>query len=154
MQGVTEGEYKVRHLERDDFRRGYVEVLSQLTEVGNLTQERFDEILRLREQLSDFYKTLVIEHVPSQQVVGSGTLLIEVKFIHEGASCGHVEDIVVHEAHRGKGLAKQLMSALADEARAAKCYKVILDCNKSNVPFYEKCGYEERECTMRLNLSP
>ena len=33
-------------------------------------------------------------------------------------------------------------------ARAAGCYKVILDCNDDNVDFYVKSGFERKEVHM------
>ena len=31
-----------------------------------------------------------------------------------------------------------------------KCYKVILDCDDSNVGFYEKCGYSRKGAQMAM----
>jgi len=41
-----------------------------------------------------------------------------------------------------------LIEAAADAAKAAGCYKVILDCSESNVAFYEKCGLTRKEVQM------
>lgn len=30
------------------------------------------------------------------------------------------------------------------------CYKIILDCSVKNVPFYQKCGFTEKEREMVL----
>mmetsp|Transcript_5326 Transcript_5326/g.13202 ORF Transcript_5326/g.13202 Transcript_5326/m.13202 type:complete len:193 (-) Transcript_5326:12-590(-) len=150
--GPPEDGYQVRYLSLDDFNKGYLPLLEQLTVVGNLSEQRFTEVFKQRELQPDAYRTLVIEHVPSQQLVATGTLLVEAKFVREGTNVGHIEDIVVDSAHRGRGLAKRLMSALGEEAQATQCRKVILDCAERNIGFYEKCGYKAFERQMRLDL--
>jgi glucosamine-phosphate N-acetyltransferase len=42
----------------------------------------------------------------------------------------------------------RLIRDLCDAATKAGCYKVILDCAESNVPFYEKCGLARKEVQM------
>jgi hypothetical protein len=39
-----------------------------------------------------------------------------------------------------------------DFAKENTCYKVILDCSKSNVEFYKKIGFKEHEVSMRIDL--
>ena len=43
---------------------------------------------------------LVMEDVERKIIVGSGTLLLEKKFIHSGGSVGHLEDVVTHPLYR------------------------------------------------------
>ena len=80
---------------------------------------------------------LVVEHegVP----VGYGVVLIEQKI--RGGKVGHIEDIVTHPMHRGRGLGRALVEALSNEAFELGCYKVALPCQPHNVAFYEKCGF-------------
>eukprot|EP00418_Pyrodinium_bahamense_P065028 CAMPEP_0179088966 /NCGR_PEP_ID=MMETSP0796-20121207/40508_1 /TAXON_ID=73915 /ORGANISM="Pyrodinium bahamense, Strain pbaha01" /LENGTH=145 /DNA_ID=CAMNT_0020786505 /DNA_START=36 /DNA_END=470 /DNA_ORIENTATION=- len=138
---IISDEYELRRLRRDDHRKGYVSLLAQLTDVGDLTEACFVKVFDRREQQADVYRTLVIEHLASRQTVATGSLVVEAKFIHGGSLVGHVEDIVVDKEHRKKGLARELMNALAKEAQVLGCYKVILDCEADNVAFYEKCGW-------------
>ena len=42
----------------------------------------------------------------------------------------------------------RVIQALMEFAKAAGCYKVILDCGESNVAFYEKCGLTRKEVQM------
>jgi glucosamine-phosphate N-acetyltransferase len=55
--------------------------------------------------------------------VGCGTLLLERKFIRGAGVAGHVEDVVVDEGSRGRGLGKLLLDALVALARELGCYK-------------------------------
>eukprot|EP00928_Gymnodinium_smaydae_P082412 TRINITY_DN65755_c0_g1_i1.p2 TRINITY_DN65755_c0_g1~~TRINITY_DN65755_c0_g1_i1.p2 ORF type:complete len:161 (-),score=27.86 TRINITY_DN65755_c0_g1_i1:114-596(-) len=144
--------YALRLLEQTDFAKGFVPLLHQLTDVGALSEDRFREVFEQRERQAGVYRTVVLEHVESRQIVATASLIIELKFVHGGAPVGHVEDVVVDSSHRGKGLAKVVLVALHEEARKAGCYKVILDCKEDNCGLYEKCGYRRCEHQMRLDL--
>lgn len=86
------------------------------------------------------------------KVIGFGNIIVENKPAYGGSRCGHVEDIVIDEPYRGRGFGKALMAALVAHARTLHCRKVILSCGEHNVGFYEKCGFERHEVTMRLDL--
>lgn len=75
-------------------------------------------------------------------------MLIERKFLRGCGLCGHVEDVVVDERARGKRLGVKLLEAAVEAAKAAGCYKIILDCSEANVAFYEKCGLTRKEVQM------
>ena len=53
------------------------------------------------------YYVIVIEDLKRQKIVASGTLFIERKFLHETASAGHIEDIVVDAEERGHQLGRR-----------------------------------------------
>mmetsp|Transcript_28799 Transcript_28799/g.66995 ORF Transcript_28799/g.66995 Transcript_28799/m.66995 type:complete len:172 (-) Transcript_28799:54-569(-) len=153
MTDGAEDDYVVRGLQRDDFNKGYKEVLAQLTDVGELTQAVFEDVFDDQQQ-KGIYRTVVAEHMPSGKIAGGATLILERKFVHGGAVVGHVEDVVVDSQHRRKGLAGRMMMELERLARDDdKCYKVILDCKESNAVVYEKCGYRKCEIQMRLDLT-
>merc|ERR1711879_396193 len=126
--------------------------MGQLTDIDDLDESRFAHVFDMRQQYGDCYCCLVIEQLEPTQVVATATLLVEAKFVHGGASVGHVEDVVVDSKCRGKGLARVLLAGLAKAAQEAGCYKIILDCKEHNVALYEKCGYRRCECQMRLDL--
>lgn len=117
--------------------------MAQLTVVGEISQESFFERFNYLKTQKDFYHP----HVITDQtgiVVAAGTLFLEKKFIRNCGTCGHIEDIVVDSAQRGKNLGKILLHALKDLAVGMGCYKVILDCEEGKVQFYEKCGFKEK----------
>ena len=43
-----------------------------------------------------------------------------------------------------------IIDQLKVTGRLMGCYKIILDCSVKNVPFYEKCGFVEKEREMAL----
>lgn len=95
----SQNKYTVRPLHVDDYYKNYLPLLGQLTNVGTVTFEQFKQRL---EELKDAYFVAVIED--KGKIVASATLLVEKKFLHSCGKCGHIEDVVVDAAYRGKKL--------------------------------------------------
>lgn len=90
--------------------------------------------------------------VHEERVMGTASLYVEEKFIHNGGKVGHVEDVVVSPNYRGMGLGSQLVQRCLQEARGAGCYKVILSCQSDRVSFYERLGFRPHEQQMRVDF--
>jgi 3-polyprenyl-4-hydroxybenzoate decarboxylase len=71
--------------------------------------------------------------------------MIEDKFVHGCGRVGHIEDVVVQSGYRGTSLGIRVIEALHGVAKRRGCYKVILDCAESNMPFYNKLNYKEHQ---------
>jgi glucosamine-phosphate N-acetyltransferase len=142
-----------RPLHVEDFKKGYTRILSQLTEVGNVSEEKFIKRFREFQLARDVYYVVVIEDVKKQQIIGAATLVIEKKMIHECGSIGHIEDVVVDSTYRGKNLGLRVTKQLVHIGKQLGCYKIILDCSEKNVPFYEKAGFKQKEYQMALYLN-
>ncbi|KAI1500178.1 acyl-CoA N-acyltransferase [Biscogniauxia marginata] len=130
----------IRPLARDDYAKGFFDCLRVLTWVGDPTEtdfaERFDEMVNAQ----GTYYFLVIEH--EGRIIGTGCLVVEKKFIHNRALCGHVEEISIVEEYQKRGLGLKMIKALDSVATNVGCYKNILNCGSRNEPFYAKCGYQ------------
>ena len=144
-------ELRLRLLDGGDYDAGFLDLLAQLTQVGNVNREKYLERLsaiksRGREHV------VVVENLNSsnRKVVACGTLVFEHKFIHSNGAVGHIEDVVVDSSCRGTGLGKALIMSLKKMSMEAGCYKCILNCSETNVAFYEKCGMERRCVSMAL----
>lgn len=87
-----------------------------------------------------------------EQIIGTASVLIEQKLIRDGGKVAYVEDVVVDEPHRLKGIGSELVRQAVKVARLNDCYKVVLSCGENNVPFYESLGFRRHEITMRLDL--
>jgi len=85
-------------------------------------------------------------------IIGTTTVLIEQKFIRQGARVAHIEDVSTRKEFEGHGIAKAVMNHAIDYARERKCYKVILDCNEETIGFYERLGFKKNENHLRLDL--
>ena len=75
-------------------------------------------------------------------------MFIEPKFIHDASSVAHIEDLVVDSEYRRFGIGKTLVRKAIEIAKLAKSYKIILDCDSKNVPFYNNLGFGQRQVQM------
>jgi len=135
----------LRPLSIHDYERGFTSVLAQLTKVGEVSQKQFEDRFRQMKQCPNTYYITVIEDTQKGQVIGSASLVVEQKFIHEIATRGRIEDVVVREEYRGQQLGKLLVDALALLSRKLGCYKLSLECKDENVRFYETMGFQRDE---------
>jgi glucosamine-phosphate N-acetyltransferase len=131
---------------------GFIETLSHLTTVGNMTRMQFTDRFEFMRKSAFHYFVVVIEDLATGRIAASGTLVLERKFIHEGGLVGHIEDIVSNSAYRGKNLGRAVIEALKSIGAVVGCYKIILDCSDKNVPFYQKLGFAKKEVEMALYL--
>ncbi|KAI8582124.1 hypothetical protein K450DRAFT_229128 [Umbelopsis ramanniana AG] len=143
----------LRPLQRSDYDRGILEVLSQLSVTGDITREKFEERFDFLKSTKTYFTT-VVEDEKSGLIVACATLLAEYKFLHECGKIGHIEDVVVHDSQRGKKLGQRLIEQLQYVGRAIGCYKVILNCTVENVPFYEKCNLKKKDVQMTHYFEP
>jgi glucosamine-phosphate N-acetyltransferase len=142
--------YTIDELNEQHFQNGFIETLSFLNEIDTISQEKLIETFIKLKQNAD--STIFVAVTSEGKVVGTTTLLIEQKFIHNCGLVGHIEDVVVHEKFRGQKIADRLIEKAINVAREAGCYKVILDCNEKLVPFYQKLGFKKHEIEMRFEL--
>jgi len=149
VDGKNTDEYTAREIQVDDYERGYLSLLSQLTTVGNISRREFKE--QLDRMPKDTYRIVVIEHPITHKIVAAATVFVEKKFVHQCGSVGHIEDVVVDENIRGKYLGIKVIEACKQFAEQQGCYKTILDCSEKNVPFYERCGFKKKELQMRFD---
>uniref|UniRef100_A0A8R1HY13 glucosamine-phosphate N-acetyltransferase n=1 Tax=Caenorhabditis japonica TaxID=281687 RepID=A0A8R1HY13_CAEJA len=130
----------LRALRDNDF--GYLELLKQLTSVGHVTKNDFEQRFLSMKKANSYY-VVVLEHIQTAKIVGAATLVIEFKFIHGAGSRGRVEDVVVDESMRGQKLGVLLNRVLVDMAKTIGVYKLSLECKTELKPFYNKFGYSE-----------
>jgi len=138
----------LRRLELGDYQKGFLQLLAQLSDVGEVDQQAFTDRFRLLSSFNECYHILVIEDISKQILVATATLFIELKFLHNCGKVGHVEDVVVDSRYRGLNLGFRIVEAVTKLADSLGCYKIILDCSVANVPFYQKLSYVEKERQM------
>ncbi|CAF3625772.1 unnamed protein product [Fusarium graminearum] len=134
--------YTIRPLERGDYAKGFLDCLSVLSDVGNVSQDQFEERfdwMKIQGQGVHFH--VVIEH--ENRIVGTGAIIVERKFIHNLGLIGHIEEIAIGKDFQGKGLGLKLLASLSSIAKNVGCYKTTLGTSPDNEPFYVKCGYNK-----------
>ena len=141
--------YIIRKLTKEDFNKGYRELLSDLTKPGSLDERMFETVLSNIGNSGVCYSIVVIEEKSSGTLIANGTL-VEVADVYNGGKVtGLIEDIVVLKRAQGSGYGYKIIQTLNDIARSKGCYKVELDCDDSNEGFYRKCGLSKT--TMELS---
>lgn len=140
----------VRTLAEDDFNKGYLDLLCELSDtITNKSAEFFASMFD-KVNKNDDYHVYVIEDVVQERIVANVTLLVEHKFIHDGMNVGHIEDVVVARTHRSNKLGKALVQYVNTLMRELKCYKFILDCSDNLEGFYSKIGYDKKNIQMAI----
>ncbi|XWV26093.1 6-phosphate N-acetyltransferase [Tupanvirus soda lake] len=134
----------------DDYQQ-YCELLKQLTAINPelITKEKFKKQLAIITS-NPFHKILVAKY--EGNIVGTTTVLIEPKIIHDLSRVAHIEDVVVDTNYRSYGVGSLLIKKAIEISKSFDCYKVILDCSEKNIGFYEKFGFKRKEIQMALYL--
>lgn len=141
--------FKIRKLKRADiYFNGFLKVLSQLSPVDLDTWKAISTWLT---RTGTGFHTIVAS-TRGDRVVGTASYFMEPKFIYGAGRVGHIEEVVVDQEFRGKGVGKALVKACVDELRRLRCYKIILNSSDENAPFYEGLGFRRAANTMRIDL--
>jgi glucosamine-phosphate N-acetyltransferase len=127
----------IRKVELTDYEQ-YIVMINEFRETV-FSKEQFIETLNYMQPFSQIY---VIEY--ENDIIATGTIIYEKKFIFNNSTLAHIEDICVKSAYRNYGIGKLIVNHLMHIAKDKGCYKVTLDCNEHNSHFYEKCGLEKR----------
>jgi len=138
----------IREIEEKDLENGFLESLDFLSKASNIDRDEARDILK---KINHDPNHIIHVAIDDNKIVGSTTLLIEQKFIHEGGLVGHIEDVVVRKDYEGKGVGIKLIRSLLAYAKEKNCYKTILDCKDDVKPFYEKIGFHEESNCMRYD---
>ena len=138
----------IREIQESDLDNGFLESLDSLRKASDVNIDTAKKILN--EIISNPNHII---HVAEEngKIIGSTTLLIEQKFIHQGGKVGHIEDVVVSKEFEGRGIGIKLIRSLLEKSKGMNCYKTILDCKEELIPFYERIGFKQESKQMRYN---
>ena len=140
----------IRQIKEEDLANGFLTSLDSLRQTSNIDADKAKKIL---EQINSNPNHVIFVAEKDGKVVGSTTLLIEPKFIHDGGLVGHIEDVVVTKDIQGQGVGEKIINAVLEYAKNQGCYKTILDCTDDVKPFYEKLGFKTHANEMRFDHS-
>ena len=138
----------IRKLQKDDLWNGFLLTLDSLRQASNIDKKTAEKIF---DKINSNPDHIVVVAVIEGKIVGSITLLIETKFIHNGGKVGHIEDVVVDKEYQRKGIGEKIVVYLLRYAKDQGCYKTILDCVDDVKPFYEKLGFKHNANTLRFD---
>jgi len=66
-----------------------------------------------------------------------------------------IDELIVAEEYRGKGVGKQLVQAAIEKCRQLGCCEVEVSTEKTNLKareFYKKCGFEQKGTLFEVDL--
>ena len=138
----------IRKIIESDLHNGFLKSLDNLRPVRDF---RYEYAINILKKILENDNHIIHVAELDGKIVGSATLLIEQKFIHNGGLVGHIEDVVVKKEFEGQGIGMKLVLSLLDLAKERKCYKTILNCEDDIRPFYEKIGFKQKSNEMRFD---
>ncbi len=138
----------IRELKKEDLWNGFLTTLDSLRQASDISKDIADKVF---EKINSNPNHIVGVAELGENIVGSTTLLIEPKFIHEGGLVGHIEDVVVDKNFQGQKIGEKIMNYLLEIAKNRGCYKTILDCTDDVKSFYEKLGFKHTANELRFD---
>ena len=146
---MNSSQFIFRKLEESDYHKNYLQLLSQLTQVGHITLDEFTNILaKIQSQI------WVFEDTHAKKIVASASILLEQKIIHGGGIVAHLEDVFVDDSYRVNQLGQKLIANIVEKARESGAYKIIADCKTELLSFYSKNGFEKKGEQIAIYFSP
>jgi len=145
-------EYKVIELTEQILEKdldGFFEAVSNLRPVGNIDYEDAKKIL-IKINSQDSHIFVAIDE--NDKIVATTTLMIEQKFLRNGALAGHIEDVSTRKGFEKKGLASAVLKYAIAYAKKRGCYKVILDCEENLINFYSRFELKDEGTFMALRF--
>ena len=136
-------------------------------------QKDLEKLLKLLYQLSpskngkiikrqrEIFKTIL--NTNSQEIIvyesnngaliGTITLLKRENLTHKARPVAYIENVVVDEQYRNKGIGIQLVKKAIKIAKKWNCYKIILTCKPELINFYGKLNFKEfKEIALKLDM--
>jgi GNAT superfamily N-acetyltransferase len=117
-----------------------------------ITLQRADALFsRLREYPD--YRVYVAEE--DGQIVGTFLLLVYDALGYRARPVGLVEDVVVDQLSRGRGIGRDMMNFAMERCREAGCYKLVLSSNLNREDahrFYESLGFKKHGFSFEVEL--
>ncbi len=105
-------------------------VLTQAPDVG--AEAWAAQFQAMRSETATYYILVVVSR-ETDQIVASGGVFVERKFLRGLGRVGHIEDIAVAREMQGKKLGLRMIQALTQISEDVGCYKTILNCNENNI---------------------
>jgi N-acetylglutamate synthase-like GNAT family acetyltransferase len=109
------------------------------------------------EQLRRYSGSAIFIGCVDDVLASSCTLIVIPNLTRAGQPYGLVENVVTHEAYRGRGFGKQLLQAAVEACWKADCYKVMLMTGSkkpSTLAFYASAGFEQNKTGFQVRRLP
>jgi glucosamine-phosphate N-acetyltransferase len=138
----------IRELKKEDIWNGFLKSLDSLKLASDIDKTKAEEVFEKINSNPDYI--IAVAEIEGK-IVGTTTLLIESKFIHQGGLVGHIEDVSVDKEFQGKKIGEKIMKYLLEVSKNRGCYKTILNCTDDVIRFYEKLGFKQVASELRFD---
>lgn len=131
--------------------------LEMLRVVNNLSDDYvYDDVLvtESRKYFENGDQTTVLAF-DGEEVIGCASMSyiwIMPTFSHPTGKRGHLMNVYTRKDYRGKGIAKNMVQMLIDEAKEKGCTEISLDATEMGRPLYEALGFTGSASAMTMNL--
>ena len=119
-----------------------------------LTLEEARKLFRRLQSYQD-YKLFIA--AAGGEILGVFAMIIMDNLGHRGAPSALVEDVVVRQEWRQRGIGREMMRFAMNRAREKGCYKLVLSSNKNREEahrFYENLGFQKHGYSFLVELNP
>ena len=130
---------KVRNLSQQDSKKELEKTFQ------SLAPGKIDNIL-------PFSEVYIYVAEKDNRIIGTATLVVDYKMIHNGGMVGRIEDVSVTEDEMGNGVGSALVEYCVSEAVNKGVYKVILCCKPELEEFYSRLGFHRSGFEMRMSV--
>ena len=134
-----------RKIEKKDLE----DVFALLNQLKEKDIDSIDKDLSWKNFISNT-STNSIVGIYDDKVVAYGSIIIEHKI--RGDIAGHIEDIVVDAAVKGKMWGVILVKELVQIGKTKGCYRITLFCDEKLIKFYERNGFKVNNVIMKAFL--
>jgi glucosamine-phosphate N-acetyltransferase len=141
---TAENEYTLCELVPADYDSGYLELMQEFSNYKkDVSREAFEQYVA-----NSVDRRIMVLRNTDHKIIGAGTIF-KIEKLHNNA-IGQIEDVMISEQYRGKGLGKLIVRHLTQIGLDDfLCYKVILNCLEKNIGFYDKCEFETTGVQMK-----
>ena len=121
----------------------YFNILNELTTVYQNRDELNNMVLNFKDYIkslpnNDLLNKTIFLYYYQDKLIGTASLIIETKIIHNYGKVGMIEDVVITNSCQGKGFGKKLIHFLINKSKENNCCKTILTCTPENIEI--KCN--------------
>ena len=131
-----ENNYTLCELAPADYDSGYLELMQDFSNYKkDVSREDFEKYVANRTD-----RRIIVIRNTEEKIIGAGTIF-KIEKLHNNP-IGQIEDVMIAEQYRGKGLGKLIVRHLTHIGLDDfLCYKVTLNCLDKNIGFYDKCYF-------------
>lgn len=107
---------------------------------------------RSRDYFTNGAQTTVLAF-DGENAVGCATICyvqVMPTYSHPTGNRAHIMNVYVREEYRRRGIAREMMEMLLDEAKSRGVTQITLDATESGRPLYQALGFESSEEFMEL----